>query len=129
MIYTNFDRGALLAGTDDGRIWSLKRNSSTWQPVAIWPGTGTVVTIAIEPKTGEYVYAGTLNGTVLVSTINGGNQWTSLGRLPDAFTISSIVVTSGKPKQVLVDAYGIGGNVVWRSDDVTAQEISQDDAN
>lgn len=117
MAYTNDEEGALLVGTDDGRILARSRGTTAWRPLMTLPGIGTITIIAPEPQEGHTIYAGTSNGTWLISE-NGANPgWRSRGRLPEIYSISSIAVIAGHADHVFLNAESIGGNVTWRSMD------------
>jgi photosystem II stability/assembly factor-like uncharacterized protein len=116
MVYTPYEQGAFLAGTADGRILSRTRNGPSWQLVSAYPGVGAILKMSVEPEKGQYVYAGTSNGNVLVS-LDGGAGWVFLKRIPGVFAINSIRVVPGKPNVVYMDAFGVGGNILWKSED------------
>ena len=115
MAYTNYSNGALLVGTEDGRILSRTNGESPWQPEVTYPGTGTVIVIAVEPKQGKVIYAGTSTGHLFYS-FDGGDSWQLLNKPPDIFSINSLAITPGQPKSVFMSSFGIGGNIIWHSD-------------
>jgi photosystem II stability/assembly factor-like uncharacterized protein len=116
MTSTVSEGGTLLAGTDDGRIFAYKRSSRKWQLVSAYPGVGDIVGISGEPELGQYIYAGTANGDLLVSS-DGGVSWILLKKIPTVFGINSIAVVPGRPNVVYVNGYGIGGHLLWKSED------------
>lgn len=118
MTFTKYDGGALIVATDDGRVWAKKRGETEWRVIANIPGIGKVVTMAAEPQNGQYIYAGTSNGTVLRSENGAGFGWQPLeSRIPGVFIISSIVVRPRQPNEIFLSAYGVGGNLVWQTKD------------
>lgn len=115
MAYTPYDGGAFLAGTDDGRIVARKGNEPTWQMVSAYPAIGSIVCMSAEPKAGQYIYAGTSTGNVLVSA-DGGADWILLGKPSGVFEVRSIVAKPGEPNVVYMDAFGVGGYILWKSE-------------
>lgn len=129
MAFTKYDGGALIVATDDGRVWAKRRNGTEWQVIANIPGVGKVVTMAAEPQIGQYIYAGTSNGTVLRSENGAGFGWRPLeSKIPGIFIISSIVVRPLQPNEVFISAYGVGGNLIWKTEDFgnTWQTVADD---
>jgi len=116
MVFTPYGSGTLLAGTEDGRIMAHRRSESGWRLASAYPGAGPVVCMSAELEEGKHIYAGTSTGNVLVSS-NGGADWIFPRRTLDVFGISSIVVVPGEPNVAYMDAFGIGGYVVWKTED------------
>lgn len=117
MIFTNHEGGALLVGTEHGQIWRRPRGAAEWNAVATIPGVGSIEVLVAEPTTGQTVYAGTSNGTVLISENGGQIGWRPQGKIPDAFTVFSMVVLPETASTVFANTFGIGGNLVWKSED------------
>jgi photosystem II stability/assembly factor-like uncharacterized protein len=116
MAYQPADGGTILAGTDAGMIAAYDRGNAKWKVVSRIGGVGAITWLAVDPSKGGYAYAGTSTGNVLAST-DGVEQWRKLNPPPGVFHIVSIAVVPGDPQLLLMDAFGIGGNIVWRSDD------------
>jgi photosystem II stability/assembly factor-like uncharacterized protein/transcriptional regulator with XRE-family HTH domain len=127
MAYRAAGSGTILAGTDDGRIVAYDREDGRWQLLSAYAGVGAINVLALDSKEGEYVYAGTSTGNILVST-NGGSEWMLMGRPSGVFRVLSIVVVPGQSQALLMDAYGVGGYVVWTSNDAgrSWQHVSDD---
>lgn len=107
----------VVAGTADGRIFRKQRNvDEEWQPVAAFPGTGAILTIAWEPVSGDFLLAGTSTGKILIS-FDAGASWGFLTEPLNIYAISSIAIMPGAPDQVFLLAYGVGGHTIWRSID------------
>jgi len=107
----------VIVGTADGRILRKQRNiDEEWQPVAAYPGTGAIMTIASDPVSGSFLMAGTSTGKLLLS-FDAGASWNFLPEPPNVYAIPSISITPGAPDQVSLVAYGVGGFTIWRSKD------------
>ena len=114
--FSEYNGGLWLVGTDAGVIATKSDDAIEWERRAVFPGTGSITTIQPEAKTGAVIYAGTSNGDLLKSE-NGGQGWNIVSRIPNMFSITSIAVVPDRPEILYVAAYGIGGYVVWYSDD------------
>ena len=78
--------GTLYTGTN--RIYRSENGAQTWEPVSpplpassnsisIFDTFGTITTIAVAPTNADFIYAGTDDGLVWVST-NGGVDWNDI---------------------------------------------------
>jgi photosystem II stability/assembly factor-like uncharacterized protein len=78
--------------------------------------TGSIVSIWPEQTEKMTVYAGTVRGDVWVST-DGGGSWVQVGKPEGIFGINVIVPVPGQPQKAFMSAFGIGGNIIWRTED------------
>ena len=109
--------GALVAGTNDGRIAMRMLTDNAWHLVSAWSGAGEVRTLTAEPLHREIVYAGTSTGKVLRSD-NGGLDWYLQADLREGdegiFQVNALAIASDQPKSIYLDGYGVGGNRLWK---------------
>lgn len=108
--------GAILVGSYDGRIFYRDPDDVEWSPVAAFPGEGAATSIAVEPKQGQFVYAGTSSGSIFLSN-DGGIHWIWMSKIPGSFYVGSVAVKPGAPNIVYADSLGPGGNILWISED------------
>lgn len=124
MAYSTYKTHRLLVGTDDGRIIAYDQDIDVWWGVSTRPGAGRIETMAVEPTRTQTLYAGTSNGKILRSD-DGGENWQPInyssmqdGRaIPDGYAVASMVIVPFDPEQIYVNTWGIGGMVLWKSDD------------
>lgn len=116
LAYTRANGGALIAGTEDGRILMHRRDSSDWE-LSFGLSKGSIKALVVSRANEEYIYAGTSRGIVLRSQ-NGGESWEVLGQPSNEFNITAIAVAPDNPGRLYVSAYGNGGYKIWESQDM-----------
>lgn len=118
MSYTSYRGGILLVCTDDTRCLTYKKGEPAWQLVWSAPRTGPIVALSTEQTEKLIVYAGTKLGDIWVSTDGGGpDYWQKLGKVAGVFYINSIITVPGQPRKAFMSTYGIGGNLIWHTED------------
>ena len=92
----------LYAGTNpvavdlSGRIYKSSDGGSSWSLLNVAP-SGTVLSLAIDPRNSSTVFAGSLEGALLRST-DGGMTWLDSDQLPGA--VFEIVIDPARPGSV-----------------------------
>jgi photosystem II stability/assembly factor-like uncharacterized protein len=117
LTWTDANGGALLAGTDDGRIARRQVEDEQWMLASAWPGMGAVRALVVEPSQGQVVYAGSATGKILRSD-DGGLNWYLLSDLrtgPEGiFQVNALAVAPGQPNVLTINGFGVGANRLWR---------------
>jgi photosystem II stability/assembly factor-like uncharacterized protein len=117
MTYTNYEGGALIVSTSDARMFARKRGGTTWIPIWSYPLFGAVNALSPEATERQTVYAGTARGYVAVS-LDGGGTWHPLpNKPPVVFGVNAVAAVPGRPHEAFLSTYGIGGNLIWKTED------------
>jgi photosystem II stability/assembly factor-like uncharacterized protein len=116
MAFTIANGGALIAGTEDGRILVHLRDSSDWQ-LRHGLSKGAIRALAVGGPNASTVYAGTSRGIVLRSQ-DGGANWDVLGQISSQLDITALAIVPTEAEQVYAATYGSGGYTVWKSEDM-----------
>ncbi|MGV3614757.1 MAG: WD40/YVTN/BNR-like repeat-containing protein [Fimbriimonas sp.] len=116
-IYVGAPRGGVLKTTDGGANWTALGDS--------W-GFTAVSSLAVDPKNGNTIYAGTgdFHGMLdaytmgVMKSTDGGTTWTNLGRAQFGGSAVSAIVVDPEDSNVILVSTGRGpdnGGRVWRS--------------
>lgn len=115
MAYTAYEGGALIVATGDGRILARKRGSEIWETRQYMRDTGAVTSIWPEQTKREVIYAGTVRGDIWIS-FDGGGTWGQAVKPPEVYRINAVMPVPGQEDQAFISTYGIGGNLIWKTD-------------
>jgi photosystem II stability/assembly factor-like uncharacterized protein len=85
----------------------------TWNPSAGGLERRQVITLAVDPKDGQTVYAGTDAG--LFKATDGGASWTKLPYPGE--TVLALAVSPAQPQRVLAISPAVRQGLLYRSDD------------
>lgn len=116
LVYSRANGGALVAGTEDGRILLHRRGSSDWE-LCFGLSKGFIKTLVVAKSDERILFAGTSRGIILRSK-NGGESWEVLGQPAYQFNLTAMAVAPDDPMRVFASAYGNGGYTIWKSKDM-----------
>jgi photosystem II stability/assembly factor-like uncharacterized protein len=114
LVFSSLEGGTLVAGTESGRIVVRRLNSPSWQLVSS-DSQGSISTLSID-QTNTVIYAGTTQG-VLFRSVDGGNTFERIGKIPRQFRISALSIDPGNSQHIFLTSYGNGGFTLWKSMD------------
>jgi photosystem II stability/assembly factor-like uncharacterized protein len=115
LAYTTAQGGALLAGTNDGRILMHRRDASDWA-LCFGLAKGAINVLVVAEADDSFVYAGTSRGIILRSR-DGGSNWEALGQPASDLEVTTLAVAPDDPERLYIGAHGNGGYTVWQSQD------------